>query len=127
MNSEEKKQIVEEYIRAYNSFDTEAMLSLFHPECRFENITGSEITASANGLAELREFAEQGKDIFSSRKQTITEIYSENETIVVKIYYLGKLKIDLPNGLKAGDELKLVGRSEFEFENGLIKSLKDYS
>lgn len=38
-----------------------------------------------------------------------------------------KLKIDLPNGLKAGDHLKLEGRSGFEFENNLIKSLKDFS
>ena len=127
MNKTEKEQVVYKYIAAYNNFDTETMLSLFHPECRFENYSGDQLTASAAGLSELGQMMEQGKEVFSSRTQTVTEFSSEGETVVINIDYAGKLKIDLPNGLKAGDDLILQGRSEFEFQDGLIKSLKDYS
>ena len=127
MNQGEKEQAVYKYITAYNNFDTEMMLSLFHPECRFENYSGDQFTASAAGLSELRQMMEQGKDIFSSRTQTVTKFSSEGESVVINIDYTGKLKIDLPDGLKAGDDLILQGHSEFEFQDGLIKSLKDYS
>jgi hypothetical protein len=128
MNLEEKKQIIEQYVRAYNSFEIETMLSLFHPECHFENVAGGETTVSADGLDELRGLMEQGKNVFSSREQTIVGFSSEADAVMAEINYRGKLKIDLPNGVKAGDELNLEGRSEFVFaDDGLIKSLKDYS
>lgn len=126
MNQEEQKQIVEKYIEAYNNFDTEAMLSLFDTDCIFENYTGNELTASANGLSELRTMMEQSINIFASRKQSVTKLTFQGKIAVAEIDYQGKLKIDLPNGSRAGDDLKLQGRSQFEFENGLIKTLKDF-
>lgn len=127
MNQEERKLIIQKYIEAYNTFDIDAMLSLFHSGCQFENYNGNQLTASANGLSELRKMMEQGRDIFSSRKQTVTEFVFEVEIAVVEISYKGRLKVDLPNGLKAGNELNLQGCSKFEFQDGLIKNLKDYS
>jgi hypothetical protein len=35
--------------------------------------------------------------------------------------------MDLPNGLKAGQTLKLKGQSVFRFRDGLIYELIDYS
>lgn len=125
--NQEKQQIVEKYVEAYNNFETDKMLSLFAPDCAFENYSGDELTASAKGLSELRAIMEQGKNAFASRKQIVTNLIFQAETITAEIDYQGKLKIDLPNGLKSGDDLRLRGRSEFEFENGLIKSLKDFS
>ncbi|MDQ4122851.1 MAG: nuclear transport factor 2 family protein [Acidobacteriota bacterium] len=127
MNQEKQKQVIEKYVEAYNNFDTETMLSLFDSECSFENYSGDELTSSAKGLAELRAMMEQGKNVFVSRRQIISALSFQNGTAIAEIDYQGKLKIDLPNGLKAGDDLKLKGRSEFEFQDGLIKSLKDFS
>ncbi len=127
MNREKQKQVVEKYIEAYNNFDTETLLSLFEPECVFENYSDNKLTASVRGLNELREMMEQGKNIFVSRNQSISKLSFQNEKVMVEIDYHGKLKIDLPNGLKAGDDLKLKGRSEFEFQDDLIKSLRDFS
>lgn len=123
----EKQRIVEKYIAAYNDFETDEMLSLFAADCTFENYSNEQLTASAKGLPELRAMMEQGKSVFAARKQTITELTFQGETVIAVIDYQGKLKTDLPNGLKAGDDLNLKGRSEFEFENDLIKSLKDFS
>lgn len=122
-----KQRIVEKYVEAYSNFETHKMLLLFASDCVFENYSGDELTASAKGCPELRAMMEQGKNIFASRKQTVIKLTFQDETAIAEIDYQGRLKIDLPNGLKAGDELKLRGRSEFEFENNLIKSLKDFS
>lgn len=126
MKPEEKRRIIEKYITAYNNFETDEMLSLFARDCTFENYSGEELTTSAKGASELRAMMEEGKNIFAARKQIITELTFQGEIVIAEIDFRGKLKIDLPNGLKASDDLKLKGRSAFEFENGLIKSLKDY-
>ena len=122
-----KQQIIEKYIDAYNNFETDKMLSSFALDCIFENYGNGELTACAKGLTQLRAMMEQGKNVFASRKQTVTKLTFQGEIIIAEIDYQGKLKIDLPNGLKAGADLKLKGRSEFEFENNLIKNLKDFS
>lgn len=125
--NQEKRAIVEKYIAAYNNFETDEMLSLFAPDCTFENYSNNELTASAEGLAELRMLMEQSKNVFAARRQTVTKLTFEAETVIAEIDYWGKLNIDLPNGSKSGDELNLEGRSEFKFENDSIKSLKDFS
>jgi hypothetical protein len=51
----------------------------------------------------------------------------EGEKATVDIAFEGILKADLPSGLKAGDGLKPEGRSVFEFQDGLIYRLIDYS
>jgi hypothetical protein len=125
--NQEKRVIVEKYIEAYNNFETDEMLSLFASDCTFENYSNNELTVSAEGLTQLRMLMEQGKNIFAARRQTVTKLAFVGETVVAEIDYRGKLKVDLPNGLKAGDELEFQGRSEFEFESASIKSLKDFS
>ena len=125
--NQQKQVIIEKYIEAYNNFETDEMLSLFAPDCAFGNYSNNELTASAEGLAELRMLMKQGENIFAARRQTVTKLTFQGETVIAEIDYWGKLKLELPNGAKSGDELKLKGRSEFEFENDSIKSLKDFS
>ena len=66
MNNELYKEIIENYVSAYNHFDTDGMLSHMHNEVRFENISNGEITLSTNGLIELRNQAEQAKHLSPS-------------------------------------------------------------
>jgi hypothetical protein len=40
---------------------------------------------------------------------------------------VGVLALDLPNGMHAGQELRLQGRSRFTFQDGKIRTLADYS
>ena len=127
METKHKKNLIESFICAYNNFDVDGMMALMHPECSFQNISGSHVTASATGVRQFRELAEKSKTLFSSRSQTITAYRFEPDSVTVDIDYKGVLRVDLPNGLKASQTLKLKGKSIFRFRDGLIYELIDES
>lgn len=127
MTSSRQKEIIEGYIAAYNSFDIEALLQFVHPDVLFKNFSGDEVNATATGYHEFREMAEQSKSLFSARCQQITSFESVGGTATVGINYEGVLAADLPNGMKVGDILKLKGRSVFEFLDGMLYRITDYS
>ena len=127
METKTKKDLIESFIRAYNNFDVDGMMVLMHPECSFQNISGGQVTATATGIRQFRELAERAKALFSARSQTIIAYKLEPDSVTVDIDYEGVLRVDLPNGLKAGQTLKLKGQSVFRFRDGLIYELIDYS
>jgi len=102
-------------------------MATIHPEIEFQNVLGGQITARAAGAEEFRQLAEQATALFTSRCQTITAFSASETGAAVDIAYEGVLAQDLPNGLKAGQMLKLSGRSQFEFKDGKISRLVDYS
>ncbi len=125
MNEDRVRSLVQKYIAAYNTFDIDAMLALIHPDIEFQNVSGGEVTATASGIDEFRSLAEQSKSHFSSRRQTITDFAIRDAKAVVEIDYEAILAVDLPNGLKAGETLRLTGRSEFSFRDGKINQIID--
>jgi hypothetical protein len=127
MNADEQKSIIERFIRAYNDFDINGMVARMHPNCSFQNVSGQEVTASTTGLAEFRGLADRSKALFSTRCQKAVRYEFEGEKVTLGIAFEGVLRADLPNGMKAGDVLKLEGRSLYEFQDGLIYRLTDYS
>ena len=127
METRIKKNLIERFVRAYNSFDVDGMMALMHPECSFQNISRGQVTASATGARQFRELAEKAKTLFSTRSQTITAYQYDAESVTVDIGYQGVLRVDLPNGLQAGQTLTLKGKTIFRFRDGLISELTDYS
>jgi ketosteroid isomerase-like protein len=127
MNKDEKRALIERYLCAYNTFDIDGMLSEIHENVEFKNISGGEVNATATGKEELRQLAEQAKGLFLSRKQTATHFESFDDQASIDVDYIGVLAIDLPNGLKKGETLKLSGRSEFSFRDGKIYKITDIS
>ncbi len=102
MTEYEHKTLINRFIDAYNSFDVDGMVALVHPDVIFKNVSGGEVNATAVGIDELRELANQSKAMFSSRQQTITGFSSSGNCATVGIEYEGVLATDLPNGMKAG-------------------------
>lgn len=127
MNSEQTKTIIEAYLNAYNSFDVEGMLNLLHEDVVFRNFANGELNAETKGKEEFRQLAEQSTKIFSSRRQTITDYQTNDDKVKIQIDYEGTLAVDLPNGLKSGETLQLKGKSVFEFKEGKIAVIEDYS
>jgi len=127
MDVKKQKIVIENYIAAYNAFDIEGMLSFVHPNVVFENVAGESVNATANGIVAFRRLALQARALFSSRRQWITGFEADGETIKVEIDYEGVLAIDFPNGMKAGDTLKLHGRSEFQLCDGKLYRITGYS
>ncbi len=122
-----QQEMVEHYIKAYNAFDTEAMVQDLHPEVYFENSAGGEVNLETRGVEAFKIQADQAKHIFLNREQHVAGMYWEENSLIVHIKYTGTLAVDLPQGLKAGDTLQLVGKSIFEFKEGKIFHIRDES
>ena len=127
MDTDKAKALIEEFLDAYNRFDVDAMMELVDPEIEFRNISGGDLDTTAIGQDEFRVLAEQSAFLFSSRKQTPTKFQAKGETVAVDIDFAGTLATDVPDGMKAGEELRVTGRSEFVFRDDKIFRLTDYS
>lgn len=57
----------------------------------------------------------------------ITSFETKDDQAFMGIDYEGVLASDLPNGMKAGETLRLNGRSEFTFRDGKIYRIADIS
>ena len=121
------RALVERYVAAYNAFDVAGMLALLDPGIVFENIAAGDVTASARGLDEFRRLAEQAATLFASRTQTIRAYAPAPHGALVEIDYEGTLAADLGPTLRAGETLRLRGRSTFEIRDGRITRIVDES
>ncbi len=124
---EHQKNMIENYVNSYNEFDIDGMTKNLKETIVFENISNGKVDLRTEGLNQFKKQAESAKQYFTKRKQTVESWKFEGLKVIIGIDYQGILAIDLPNGLKAGDTLKLKGISEFEFEDGKIKSITDKS
>ena len=122
-----KEEIIKNYIDGYNQFDIEKMVADFDTNVIFQNIQNGEVNMSLTGLLAVRQQAEQAAKYFSERTQTIKSFHSIGGCIEIEIDYKAILAIDLPNGLKKGQELNLTGKSIFEFDGDKITKLTDIS
>ncbi len=127
MVGKEIRDIIKNYLEAYNSFEIEKTVELLHKDIIFRNISNGETTTETRGIQAFRELAEQSSMMFSSRCQTITDYRIINDKVEVGIDYEGILAVDFPNGLKSGDKLQLKGKSTFEIKEGKISLIEDYS
>ena len=122
-----REEVIANYIEAYNRFDIDKMVCDFDINIVFENIQNGETDMRLSGLKEFRQQAEQTKSFFKSRKQIIKSIQHFKNSTEVEIDYNAVLTQDFPNGLKAGQELNLSGKSIFEFKKNKIIKLTDIS
>jgi ketosteroid isomerase-like protein len=127
LDTDRAKALIEQFLDAYNRFEIEGMVELVDPEIEFRNVSGGDLDTSAIGKDEFRELAEQSAFLFSSRRQTPTNFQVDDEVATVDIDFTGTLATDIPDGPKAGEELHVTGRSEFEFRDDKIYRLTDYS
>lgn len=123
----EREKIITDYINAYNNFDVEKMMSNLDEKIKFENISNGIISMTLDGLSSFRKQAEDAKSIFKTRKQTIKSWTHHDNHTEIEIDYDAVLAIDLPNGLKKGENLKLQGKSIFKFSGDKIIELTDIS
>lgn len=127
MTNEEQITAIQRYITAYNAFDVDAMAALLHPDVIFKNVAGGQVNAQAVGIEQFRQLANDSKKMFSSRQQTATGFKFGSDSVRVDIAYEGVLAVDLPNGMKAGETLRLSGWSAFSFRDGKIFLISDFS
>ena len=127
MAAESHRVLIDRYLDAYNAFDVPAMLALLHPAVEFRNVANGEVNAAADGIAQFRELAERAATLFRSRRQTVTRYAETGDGAAIEVDYEGVLAADLSPTLRAGDTLRLTGRSTFGFRDGLIARIVDES
>ena len=119
--------IVARYIDAYNRMNVQAMLDCLSGDVRFINRSNGETTNETHGIQAFRALAEQGVQLFAEREQTILDCIAIDDRAAVRIGYRAKVKTDLPNGWKAGQEIKMTGTSFFMISEGKISEVIDAS
>jgi hypothetical protein len=121
------RALVDRYLDAYNRKDVAAMLATMDPAVVFENHTAGVLGVRTQGLVELRELAEISRELFAARRQTITGWQQHGDSAVAHILFEGTFAVDLPNGVRAGQALSLIGRSEFRQRAGRLVFIADHS
>jgi len=119
--------IVARYIDAYNRMNVQAMLDCLSGDVRFINRSNGEMTNETHGIEAFRALAEQGVQLFAEREQTILDCIAIDDRAAVRIGYRAKVKTDLPNGWKAGQEVEMTGTSFFMISEGKISEVIDAS
>lgn len=125
MKKEEKHRLVERYIANYNTFNIDDMMSVIHPDIEFMNVYDGEVNITATGADEFRQLMEHSKKLFISHQQTEISFHAKADQASVEVAYEGVLAKELPNGMKAGETLRLTGRSDFKFRDGKIYKITD--
>lgn len=122
-----RAQMIRNYVEGYNQYDIDQMMTDFDPNIVFENIQNGERKMRLVGLHTFRVQAEEAKQYFKERKQTIVSFKDSGNETEIEIDYYAIIGADLPNGMKSGQELRLKGWSVFTFEGEKITRLVDIS
>ncbi len=121
------EETIQAYINAYNAKDIPALLALLDDQIFFENISNSSGITQTTSRQAFEQLALQSADYVAERKQVVRFMVVSATAAAVEIDYSATLATDLPNGLKAGDTIRLRGVSIFEMKNKKFTRISDYS
>lgn len=121
------RSLIDEYIAAYNAMDVPRMLRTLHPEVSFRNVSGGNVTHSADGIDAFEQLATSSLQLFQSRQQVVTAYEQHGNLVTMKVAFSGVLAQDLAEGLRSGTTMTMNGHTEIELEDGLIRRLTDVS
>ncbi|MEL6781952.1 MAG: nuclear transport factor 2 family protein [Pseudomonadota bacterium] len=121
------EDIITRYVANYNARDVDAMLDCVAEDVVFENISNTGQSMRLEGKAAMRQVAELSGNAFSYRRQRIINLVIGAEKASAEIEFEGKAAVDLPNGVRAGETIRLKGASFFEFKGGKLSRIADYS
>ena len=120
------RELIERYLCCYNAKEIEAMLELFAEEGVFESVSNTTGVIRTKGKEELRRLAMMSVGYFEQRRQTPVAWVVDETHVAVEIDYWCRLAQDLPEGHRAGEEMRLRGASFFTIQDGRITRLVDY-
>ena len=121
------ESIIERYISSYNARDIEGMLECVTNDVVFENISNTGQSMRLEGKEAMGQVAELSCNAFSYRRQRIISLTHAAGRAAAEVEFEGKAAVDLPNGVRAGETMKLRGASFFEMRGNLLSRIADYS
>ena len=120
-------EIIRRYIASYNDRDIDAMLACVTDDVVFENISNAGQSMRLDGKLMMRQVAEVSGNAFSYRRQRLINLLTSETKAAAEIEFEGRAAVDLPNGVRAGETVKVRGASFFEFRGPLLCRIADYS
>ena len=120
-------EIINRYIQNYNDRDIEGMLDCVTEDVIFENISNTGQSMRFEGRQSMGQVAELSGNAFSYRRQKLINFVIGEGKAAAEIEFEGKAAVDLPNGVKAGETVRIRGSSFFEFRGRLLCRIADYS
>ena len=120
-------EIIQNYIEAYNDRDIERMLTFVTEDVVFENISNTGQSMRFEGRQAMAEVVRLSGNAFSYRRQKLIKLILDGNLASAEVKFEAKAAVDLPTGAKAGDMIKLRGASFFEFRDGLLCRIADYT
>ena len=121
------EDIINRYIQSYNDRDIEGMLDCVTEDVIFENISNASQSMRLEGRDQMGEMARLSGNAFSYRRQRLINLIIGEGKASAEIEFEGKAAVDLPNGVRAGETVKIRGASFFEFRGRLLSRIADYS
>lgn len=125
MKEKQMKRIIDQYIKAYNEFNIDGMTKNLHRDMVFKNFVGDEVTLELNGKIAFKNQIEQAFGLFKKREMKILEQKFGDDMVKNKIDFKGVLAVDVPDGPKKYDLIKLQYTTIFRFKEGKIISVED--
>jgi len=119
------KRIVDQYINSYNKFDADGMTKNLHKDMVFKNIAGDKVTLELKGKIAFKSQIEQAFGLFKKREMKILEQKFGNDMVENRVDFKGVLAVDIPDGPKKYDLIKLQYNTTFKFKDGKIISIED--
>jgi len=120
-------EIIRRYIASYNDRDIDAVLACVTDDVVFENISNAGQSMRLDGKPMMRQVAEVSGNAFSYRRQRLINLVFNDSKAAAEIEFEGRAAVDLPNGVRAGETVKVRGASFFEFRGPLLCRIADYS
>ena len=119
--------VIARYIASYNARDIAGMIDCVTDDVVFENISNSGQSMRLDGKDMMRQVADLSGNAFSYRRQRLVNVVTGAGKAAAEIEFEGKAAVDLPNGIRAGETVKIRGASFFEFRGNLLCRIADYS
>ncbi len=121
------EDVISQYVACYNARDIDGMLDCVVDDVIFENVSNTGQSVRLEGKEAMAQVAELSGNAFSYRRQRVINIVAGAGKAAAEIEFEGKAAVDLPNGVRAGETVKMRGASFFEFRGKLLSRIADYS
>ena len=120
-------EVIARYIASYNARDIDGMIGCVTDDVVFENISNTGQSMRLDGKDMMRQVADLSGNAFSYRRQRLVNVVTGAGKAAAEIEFEGKAAVDLPNGVRAGETVKIRDASFFEFRGNLLCRIADYS
>jgi len=117
---------VELYLRSIEKGDFASIAGLFSPDAVVEQLPNRIYpNGIKSGVSKMAEAFENGRKLLSSQNYEITSFVADGDKLSIEVIWTGTLAVAFGN-LPVGSQMRAYSAMFFQFENGKIRSQRNY-